>query len=109
MASINKTELVNASLTADTTTSAKGVQHPSKNFIAWLLVANNAAATVNASIEHSPDGQNWVGLATFAAQAGNGFEAIQVTDSVFPNLRAVVTLGGGAADVKVELHLDPSK
>ena len=79
----------------------------SQEHVAFLKAQNvNGATTVTVLVEHSPNGNDWFTLATFAALGGvDGSEIINISVGVLPQVRANVTLAGGtqAADVTVSL------
>ena len=67
----------------------------------------DVAGTFNVTIQDSPDGENWLTYATFAAAAANGVELVTPTRLPFSNVRAVVTTAGGPdATLTVELIYD---
>ncbi len=112
MASQSVRSFLNKSLTASETSAPQSMAPNDSAFIGLLVGTNvDAGTTVDVIIEHSPDRTNWFTLATFSQLNGvDGSEAIQITDSVFVNTRADVTLGGTAiADVKCQLWYDPGK
>jgi hypothetical protein len=113
MSSVSKHSLIDAALTATTTSDAVGTTQKAKSFIGYLSVtAINAATTITAKIQHSPDKTNWYDLVTFAALVGVvGNERVFVSTAVFPNVRGVATLAGGppTATAKIELWFDPDK
>jgi hypothetical protein len=116
MASTSKITLASGALTASSTSLASALPS-SKNYIGWLNVsANNGSTTVNAKIQHSPDGTNWIDFCTFAAVVNTtGVQAIHpasfavANQSLFPNIRSVITLTGASATVEVSLWFDADK
>lgn len=118
MASASRLKLVSSALTASNTSDSQSLPGSAEKFIGWLNVsANDGATTVNAKIQHSPDGSNWIDLCTFAAVVNTtGVQAVHQEDAgflkkqVFPNLRSVVTLAGTpSATVEVSLYFDPNR
>lgn len=110
MASVEKRTLMSRALTATANGDSVGLELGYGSFIAHLAVsAINAATTVNAKIQHSPDGSNWYDVESFAAVAGSAAtEAKAITGPLFPQVRAVATLTGvtQAATVAVDLFMD---
>ncbi|MBR9701037.1 hypothetical protein GOV11_04185 [Candidatus Woesearchaeota archaeon] len=112
MASTSLVSFLSEALTASKTTAKISLGPRQKAFIGWLdISANDGSTTVDAKIQHSPDGTNWVDLATFTQVVNlTGQEALQITDSIFVNVRSVVTLAGTpSATVKVQLWSDDDK
>ena len=73
----------------------------------FKATAVNAATTVTAKIQHSPNGVDWFDLVSFAALAGvAGSEVVQITVGILPQVRASVTLAGvtKAATVLIEIY-----
>lgn len=119
MASSSKLILVNEALTASQTSEVKSLGPRSKKFVAFLLVsAINAATTVAAKIQHSPDGSTWFDLVSFTNLVGvTGSELKQesafavASSPVLGQVRSVVTLSGATqtATVRVDLCFDDDK
>ena len=119
MASISKLTLTSAALTAVTTDSdAKSLQNKCQKFIAWVNVTVcDAATTVSAKLQHSPDKLIWVDVVSFTNIVGTtGSEAKHEASftgvgALFPNIRAVTTLAGAtkAATVEVSLWFDDNR
>jgi len=114
MASTQKNILENGTTIVATGVGTKqSTKDRSDKFIGFLKATNvNAATTLDVKIQHSPNGTDWFDLATFAQLVGvNGQEAIQITVSVFPNLRGDYTLVGAtqSADILLELYSDNGK
>lgn len=119
MASVAKLALQSGAITASVTSDSKSLEPNYKKFIGWLDVsACDAATTVAAKIQHSPDKTNWIDFCTFTNVVGAaGRQAIHETSfatasqGLFPNIRSVVTLSGVtlSATVAVELYFDPDK
>jgi len=86
----------------------------SRSPIGYLTVADaDAATTVAAKIQHSPDGENaWTDYLTFTTTAA-GASANEVVrpeaDAILPHARAVIVLGGATteASVSVSLYTEP--
>lgn len=97
-------------LTADSTSAAFLLTQNTENFIGTIIATNvNAATTIAAKIQHSPNGSNWFDLVTFTNIVGvAGSEVKQITDSVLPYVRSVVDLSGAtqAATVEIKLWFD---
>lgn len=111
MASVSRVELIpNQSLTSNLTGSTKVLEPHQVDHVAWLNVDSNAGTTVDVDIEHSGDNVNFVTLASFSQVAGGSGpvgQALQITDSILPYVRAVVTLGGAlTATLDVGLYHD---
>lgn len=85
------------------------------DFLAQLVVTNWNATTLDVTLQHSPDGENWYTLDVFAQATGNSTQLIQIEDSngiprhVLPRVRARCVLAGTDTDVKVTLHYDRKK
>lgn len=111
MASSSVLTLVNQALSASANSDAQSLGPYSKNFIAWLDVsANNGSTTVDAEIQHSPDGTNWKTLAAFTNVVNTtATEAVQVTVNAFHKIRSNVVLTGVSASVKVQLWFADDK
>jgi len=113
MASTSKLALSSAAITTTTTSAAKSLESNATAFIAFIDVSvQGGASTTTAKIQHSPDGNRWIDLASFTPVVNTtGFEAVQVTVGVFPNIRSVVTMSGATptATVAVSLWFDPSR
>lgn len=116
MASTAKLQLLNtAGSTATATGTSLSVQPKSKGFIAYQKLANlDAATTVVGKIQHSPDNATWFDLKSFTSYAGSSgpatSETQQITDAVYPYVRAVATITGVTklADVLIELYFQPT-
>ena len=108
MASIGRTLLLDENLSGNTTGGAKSLPALTTDHVAVLSISNVAGATVGGSIEHSPDKSNWFTLTTFAGGLSSDpdGEIQNISVPVLGNVRAVVTVAGGSADVKVELRHD---
>jgi hypothetical protein len=108
MSSNAKQTLMNESLTASADGDSFNLPGRGDSHIAFLKAENvNGATTVNAKIQHSPNGVDWFDLASFAALAGvNGSEVVNITAHVLPQLRASVTLVGATqeADALIEIY-----
>ncbi len=103
MASSAKVTLLEESLAAANSTSESTILGTkSKDFVGYLVVSNYSAGTVNATIEHSPDGVNWFSLMTLGPLSANGADLDFPTSAVLGHVRAVVT-GTPTADVRVDL------
>jgi len=111
MASIDKKELINKSITATETSAKKSLDQGNTDFIATLIIANYLTiTTIDVVVQHSPDGVNWFTLATFAQASGNTTELINITANVLANIRAVSTVvDAGSADVVCELHFEAKR
>lgn len=111
MASVmNEILLPATALTATNTGSEKVLETGSDKFLGTITAtAVNGATTVAGKIQHSHDGTNWFDLVSFTNIVGtSGQEVKQITDSVLPRVRSVVTLSGAtqAATVTVILWFD---
>ena len=118
MAAVARLKLIQSALTDSATGTSYSLGGRANSFAAWLNVsACHASTTVNAKLQHSPDGTNWIDLVSFTAIAGTtGTEAkyqasFTGAGVVFPNVRAVVTLAGAtkSATVLVALYFDDNK
>jgi hypothetical protein len=102
MAASNKLSLASGSLTATETGEAKSLPNGAKGFIAYLSATAVAISTLDVTIQHSPDKTNWYNVVSFTQLAAPGNEIKQHANftvanmNLFPNLRAVRTLGAGA-------------
>ena len=110
MASIENVTFLNAvNVASNTSTDSQTVPQNSTSFIGFLKLENYVAGTYTVIIEHSADKASWETLASFAAASADGFEYVQITDSVLPQVRANITVAGGDADLTVQLWYDPNK
>lgn len=79
-------------------------------FIGQIVATSvNAATTIAAKIQHSPDNSTWYDLVSFTNIVGAaGDEIKQITISVLPYVRSSVTLSGvtKAATVQIKLWYD---
>lgn len=93
------------------TANGDAVSLPSNlvDIVGFATLINDTNGTVDAKIQHSPDGGvNWLDLITFTQATTADLREMEELDDlnhrVFPTVRAVVTIGGGADyDVKIEL------
>lgn len=121
MASIQRVQLFSQVGLTATTTNADRVGLPARARcpIGYLTVsAANAATTVAATIQHSPDGvSGWTTFVTFTTTAAGASanEVILPTvgvgvliDRILPHVRAVIVLGGATkvATVTVDLYVE---
>lgn len=114
MASSSRLKLLDAALTATTTSDSQSLSAGSDKFIGWLNVsANNGSTTVAAKIQHSPDKTNWIDLCAFTNVVNTtGVQAVHQgavafsASQLFPNIRAVATLTGASATVEISLWFD---
>lgn len=117
MASISKLTLCNKSITATETSEVKSLTAKSKKFIAVQIVSNLVGgATIQATLEHSPDKINWVAFATLPVRIANGMDHLYegsfstANQPLWPNIRAVVTKGGGgSATADIALWFDDER
>lgn len=105
MASVSKIVLISGAKTASENGSTKTLELLSGDFIGYLHVsAIHAATTVNAKIQHSADGTNWIDLVSFSALAGvTGFERKLIEEAVLPYIRGVATLSGATQSSTLEI------
>lgn len=107
---MNEILLPATALTNNSTSDEHVLEIGSDKFLATIDATSvNVATTVAAKIQHSHDGTNWFDLVSFTNIAGAaGHEVKQITDSVLPRVRSVVTLSGAtkAATVTVVLWFD---
>jgi hypothetical protein len=94
---------------ADVTGSVLSLLMRTTKFIGVIkTTAQNAATTVTAKIQHSPDGINWTDLISFTAiNATSGYEAKAPTaDIVLPFVRAFAAVTGATklASIQIDLH-----
>lgn len=111
-----KLQLLNTTGSTSTVTGSANTIAPlrtsSSDFIGVASVTENGTTIVDAKIEHAPTATGpWFTLATFTQISGSGDEQSHVpvaTTSVFPFLRAVATISGGApnADIEISLYHD---
>lgn len=112
MASTSLNILLNTTALTDTTTNsdAKSLANGDAGFLAIMNVsACNVATTVAGKIQSSPDRTNWFDVGSFTNVVGTtNVQEIQITRSLYPNVRAVITLSGAtkAATVKVDFWYD---
>lgn len=101
-----------AGQTATVTSSAQTLQRGNSG-IGRLVYTNNSGATptLDAKIQHSPDGVVWKDLLTFTqATTGSGSEDVHITPTtlggtvIFPQLRAVSTLGGTNPNYDIDVR-----
>ena len=112
MASTNKLSLVSQpALAANYTSAAQSLQPRSIDLIGVINCLNvDAATTVDAKVQHSPDNIIWFDLITFTSVVGVASNELKnVSVPVLTYVRAVVTLSGTTklADVYVDLYLNP--
>lgn len=110
MASTAKQTLIDsqAITAASTTGTTFGMPGRSDYHVGFLKATSvNAATTVTAKIQHSPNGTDWFDLVTFTNIVGTaGSEVVNITAGVLPNIRGTVTLAGAtkAATILVEIY-----
>lgn len=128
MAAVNSLTLYDATVSAAGTTyttagtaygnSGRGyetLQGSWKNFIATCITDYTAGTSVDTTIEHSPNGVNWLTVVTFTqVTTTDAVEAKAVTSSTIPNLlpfvRAkVVAVGSANYVVTVKLWYEDVK
>jgi len=113
MASVSKLRLVGENV-ADTANSvSQSLERGAVRFIGWLKVANWVAGTYTIKLQHSPNGIDWYDITggAFAAKGANGSEVLQITENLFANVRANMTVaaGPGDADIIVDLYYDKDR
>ena len=105
MASTNKRTLIGgSSISASVTTPSTGIQDVFTEFCGFLKSENSAGVSIAVKIQHSPNLVDWFDLVTFTAVAGDTVEKIDVSEIVFPNIRADVAHTSGSCDLTVELY-----
>lgn len=112
MASTGRLSLLNAeAIAAEETTSASvSLQNSHVDLVAALIVADNEADTLDVSIEHSPDGENWFELVAFTqittASASELKPILPATMPALGHVRALVEAVGAdtIATVSLSLH-----
>ena len=112
MASSNNVMFIqDEALTADSNVGSKKKLHnESSGFVGWIkAVDTNAATTVAAKVEHSPDGVSWFDAFSFTNIVGtDSEELIQVNDDsvhLLPFVRSSVTLTGVTKESTVTVGL----
>ena len=112
MASVNRRQLISKTLTASEAGDKTSLEQFQSDFNLYVAVTSLDAGTVDVDLEHSADGTNWLTAAS-ATQVSSApaREAIAITATLLPNVRANVTLAGGAtsSDVEVALYYDKRK
>lgn len=109
MASVGNRNFFNKkTLTANEIGVAPNLQEGASGFIALLKLENAAGASVGGTLEHSPDGTNWIVFHTFTGLAADGVEVAEITASLFPRVRANLT-ASGSSDVTCQLWFDPQR
>jgi hypothetical protein len=110
MASVGKVVLMNETgLAASTVGSTKGLEILQADLIGVLEVSNSAASNYDVVIQHSPNGNDWLTLATIPNLIGNGSSIINITAAALPNVRANLTRNAGSGDVIVSIFFDKKK
>lgn len=122
MASIGKLSLNNGSISgASTLTEPKSLGENSTQFVAYLKVtALGAGTTLTAKIQHSPNGDDWYDVASFAAVPAASAPTSEVIDwgdftqpqmGLFPKIRGSLALAGGTTTgtVQLDLWFDPNR
>ena len=108
MASVSKISLISEeALTATKTGLKKSLEARSLDFIGYMHVsANDGATTIDAKIQQSADGVNWLDVVTFTQVVNvTSFEQKQITIALLPYVRAIATFTAGAsATLKVDLY-----
>lgn len=96
-----------------TLTSAAQTLTRGSSGIGRLVYTNNSGTnpTLAAKIQHSPDGTIWKDLLTFTGvTTGSGVEDVHVTPTtlggtvIYPQLRAVSTLGGTNPNYDIDVR-----
>jgi hypothetical protein len=108
MASTGRKAFLDQNVTADTTGEVQTLGQGDARFIAFWKITNYVSGTFNCDIEHSPDGETWFVVDSFAALGAAGSEALDIaTESLFPRVRAnVSTAAAPDATVRVDLYYD---
>lgn len=79
--------------------------------MATLIVsaASGTSPTLDAKVQHSPDGTNWFDLMTFTQATAATTECKSHTGPIFERVRAVGTIGGTTPQFSftVDLWCDP--
>ena len=109
MASTNKRQLLQGNFASNKDGDKTSVELRDFDFIAVLVITNWVAGNFACKIQHSADGINWVDLESFAALAADGFEYKEISAKVLPNVRGVIAVAGGDADVEISLYHDQRK
>lgn len=116
MAAVGKVQLLNATaFTGNGTGNAVSIGGKTDQFIAFLnITALGAGTSLVVTIQHSPNGTNWLTLGAFSAKTGTGTDQLPqgsftvANSPVFPNLRASLAFTGGTttATVTLEMYYD---
>jgi hypothetical protein len=91
--------------TASEDSKSLGTQHNYDEFVGLLKVSEYQDGSFSAVVEHSPDGVNWETIATLPALSANGIQVVEVTATVFPKVRARLTVAGATLGAKIECSL----
>ena len=112
MASIERVELYNASITgvlANDKGTAVSTEALQTDFTFFINLSNRTAGNYTGIVEHSPDGTNWVTLVTFTVLGANGVEQKTASVPVLGYLRADVSASAGNGDLVITAHWDRKK
>lgn len=109
MASVDAVNFAIKKSIASNTVALDSVGQNNRDFMAFLKVANHVAGTYDVQIQHSADRESWEVLADFANLSADGFEYIPISGPVLLNVRAVINVTGGDAEVTCQLWSDPNR
>ena len=110
MASVNRTGLLDESVTGNLSGSPEVLEIQQVRHVAVITVTNSVGTTIDADVEHSADGTNWESVASFTTIIANTYESVQVTVNLLPKVRA--TMSGAtitSADIKIDLFNDKAR
>lgn len=101
--------LPSQTIDSDTTTASDTVALPgdAKEIIGVIEVSSRTDGTYTLTIQHSPDGTNWVDLDSASALSANGIETVSVTSTtpVFHLVRASVVSASTTSGATVQCYL----
>jgi len=107
MASTQNVVLLNESIISSTTTLGDSLSLSNYNvdLIAACTISNRVDGTYTLTVEHSPDGVNWLTLDSCAAISANGIVIKEISASSLYYVRASLLSGSVTTGADVECKL----
>ncbi len=105
MASVAKKVLDSARAVTTTVSSvSQAIENPFSEFVAFLKAESVAGGSnITATLQHSPNTNDWITVGAFTAVTGNGVQELQVTKNLFPHVRVTYTVASGSGTFTCEL------
>lgn len=112
MAVIDFQQIINKSITANTTSDSVSLPGGTSSHIGYVKTSNYVGITaIDVTIQHSIDKSNWSTLQVMTqVTSGSPVALNAIASTVYGNVRAVITkTGAGSVTVEVKVWYDPGR